>query len=407
MKSHFTAEFFVANRRRLLETTGCELIVVAGNGLVQRGGDNPFPFDQDANFWYLTGISEPDLLLVMNGIEAFIVVPGRSESRRAFDGSPSFADIQQISDVTVVYEEEVGWDKLARLLRKVKKVGTPAPPPSYIEQLGIYTNPARRQVLERIEQLEPEPKIIDISRSVWQLRARKQPIELLAIQQAIDITIESLQTVINAKNTYHYEYEIEADLSRGFRRRGAAGHAFAPIVAGGKRACTLHNVANNARLAKNELIILDVGAQIELYAADITRTISLNKSTKRQQAVHAAVLEVHDYACSLLKPGLLLKEYEQLVRECMGQQLQRLGLIKKISKDAVRRYYPHATSHFLGLNVHDVGEYDQPLEPNMVLTVEPGIYIPEEGIGVRVEDDIVITNKGNKTLSNKLSRRLV
>jgi Xaa-Pro aminopeptidase len=169
----------------------------------------------------------------------------------------------------------------------------------------------------------------------------------------------------------------------------------------------LHNVVNTGALAADELVLVDVGAQVEQYAADITRTYSLNASpSRRQQAVHAAVLEVQAFAFGLLRPGILLKDYEQQIEHYMGEKLRELGLIKTITHDEVRHFYPHATSHFLGLNVHDVGDYERTLEPGMVLTVEPGIYIQQEGIGIRIEDDVLITEKGIKILSNKLPRDL-
>ncbi len=206
---------------------------------------------------------------------------------------------------------------------------------------------------------------------------------------------------------YQHEYELEAEISNGFRKRGAAGHSFEPIVAGGARACTLHNVANNGQFAKSDLVVIDVGAEVEHYAADITRTISLSTApSKRQQAVYAAVLDVQAYAFGLLKPGVLLKEYELLVEHYMGEKLRELGLIKIIDHDSVRTYFPHSTSHFLGLNVHDVGDYERPLEPGNVLTVEPGIYIEGESIGVRIEDDVLITKTGIKILSDRLPRKL-
>ena len=156
-------------------------------------------------------------------------------------------------------------------------------------------------------------------------------------------------------------------------------------MAGGKHAVTLHNVANNAPLFANELVVVDVGAEVEHDAADITRTIALKTVSRRQQTVHEAVQAVQQEAFTLLKPGVLLKDYELAVEQLMGEKLRELGLIKTITHEAVRRYYPHATSHFLGLNVHDVGDDTRPLEPGIVMTVEPGIYIPEEGIGVRIK----------------------
>jgi Xaa-Pro aminopeptidase len=177
-------------------------------------------------------------------------------------------------------------------------------------------------------------------------------------------------------------------------------------VAGGKNACTLHNVSNTAPLNSGELVVCDVGAEVSHYAADITRTVCVGKPSARQKAIYAAVLDVQAYALTLLKPGANLKKYEQQVAKRMGEELKNLGLVKRADKKSVRKYFPHATSHFLGLNVHDVGDYQVPLEPGMVLTCEPGIYIPEEGIGVRLEDDVLITKSGNKVLSAACAKRL-
>jgi Xaa-Pro aminopeptidase len=241
------------------------------------------------------------------------------------------------------------------------------------------------------------------------MRMIKQPAELAAMQAAIDITISTIKEALRPAKLkkYAFEYEIEAELTRGFRRRGANGHSFEPIVAGGKRACTLHNVANDNPLAANELVIIDSGAEVEHYAADITRTINLGTPSRRQRLVHAAVLEVQRFALGLLGPGVLLKEYEQQVHHFMGEKLRELGLIKTITHKNIRAFYPHGTSHFIGLNVHDAGDYDRPLEPGVVVSCEPGIYIPKEGIGVRIEDDILITKTGNKILSDKLPRDLL
>src|SRR5690606_4788889 len=157
-------------------------------------------------------------------------------------------------------------------------------------------------------------------------------------------------------------------------------------------ACVIHNMDNNDPIKTGDLLVLDVGAEVENYSADITRTLAPGgKASKRQKAVYAAVLAVQDYAFSLVKPGALLKDNEQKVEQFMGEKLRELGLIKSIDRDSVRQYFPHATSHFLGLDVHDVGDYSQPLAPGMVLTVEPGIYISDEAIGVRIEDDLLVT----------------
>lgn len=409
MKSTFGSEFFAGNRQRLRELfTGTAPIVITANGLLQRAGDSTYAFKQDANFWYLTGIDEPDVLLVMDRDKEYLIVPNRSESREAFDGSISFNSLSNTSGIKRVYDYNAGWDKLNGRLRKVKHVASVAPMPAYIEQYGMFTNPARAGLIQRIKSEREDIEILDLSLHLARMRMIKQPEEIRAIQEAIDITIATMKSSLTVRKLarYKHEYEIEAELSKGFRKRGASGHAFEPIVASGERACTLHNIANNGVIAKQSLIVIDVGAEVTGYAADITRTRSSTAPSRRQQAVHAAVVEVQRYAFDVLKPGISLKEYELEIERFMGEKLRSLNLIKTIEHDAVRQYFPHATSHFLGLNVHDAGDYDRLLEPGMVLTVEPGIYIPEEGIGVRIEDDVLITAGGNKVLSNKLSRDL-
>lgn len=380
-------------------------IIITANGLLQRGADSPFPYAQDANFWYLTGIEEPDVTLVIDGQREFLVAPVREGARATFDGSLDTNKLVKVSGVYEIINEAAGWKRVDELLGKTKRVASLASAPNYIEQFGMYSNPARLRLHERLHKHVPDLEIIDIRFELAHMRMIKSPEEIRAIQKAIDITLASLKDAFKGdRRRYSHEYELEADIAAGFRRRGAAGHSFEPIVAGGKRACTLHNVANNGKLKTDEIIVVDVGAEYQHYAADITRTIALQKPTSRQQAVYNAVLEVQQFAADLLKPGIHLKTYEHKVATRMAKELKTLGVIKK--HDQVREYFPHATSHFLGLNVHDVGDYEQPLQPGMVLTVEPGIYIPEEGIGVRIEDDVLITETGNQILSHRLPRKL-
>jgi Xaa-Pro aminopeptidase len=410
MESKFTSEFFAGNRQRLKELfTGTAPIVVSANGLLQRGADSTYAFAQDANFWYLTGIDEPDIILVIDRDKEYLIVPGRSASRQAFDGATDEEALTRRSGIRTIYDDKTGWEQLSKRLKKVKHAATLATPPAYVEHYGMYTNPARAALVTRLKTAKEGLELLDLSPHLVRLRMIKQPAELEAINRAISITIATIKDIIKPAKlrSYAHEYEIEADLSRGFRRKGAAGHAFEPIVAGGPRACTLHNVSNSGALSADELVIMDVGAEVEHYAADITRTISLSAPSRRQQAVHAAVLEIQKVAFDLLKPGVMLREYEQQVEQFMGEKLRELGLIKTISHDNIREFYPHATSHFLGLNVHDIGDYDHPLEPGMVLTVEPGIYIVREGIGVRIEDDVLVTPGGIKILTDKLSRDLI
>jgi len=409
MSSRFTSEFFAANRGRLRELfTGTAPIVITANGLLQRGTDNSYRFAQDASFWYLTGINEPDIVLVMDRDKEYLIVPERNASREAFDGSVEYEALTQRSGVQTICDSKAGWEQLAGRLKKVKHVATIAPPPAYIEQIGLYTNPARATLVQKLKLDNEELHLLDIGPHLSRLRMVKQAIELEAIQAAIDITVSTLKSALKPARLrkYTYEYQLEAELSRGFRWRGASGHAFEPIVAGGIRACTMHYLANDGPFVSDELVVIDVGAEIEYYAADIARTISLSPPSRRQQTVHTAVLEVRQFALELLRPGTLLHDYEQQIEHFMGEKLRELGLIKTIDQDSVRTFFPHRTSHFLGLNAHDAGDYERPLESGVVLTVEPGIYIMAEGIGVRIEDDVLITPSGHKVLSDKLSREL-
>jgi Xaa-Pro aminopeptidase len=237
------------------------------------------------------------------------------------------------------------------------------------------------------------------------MRVIKQPAELAALQEAINITVKAVKYV--QKRQYQHEYQLEADITHQFRKAGAQGHGFTPIVSAGVNACILHRDANNAVIGAKDLITMDIGAEVDNYTADITRTYSQSKEpTKRQRNVYDAVQTVQDYAYTLIKPGALIKDNEKLVEHFMGEKLRELGLIKIIDRDSVRKYFPHATSHYLGLDAHDAGDYSRPLETGMVITVEPGIYIPDEAIGVRIEDDLLITKGGYKILSASLPRTI-
>lgn len=410
MESRFTSEFFAGNRKRLRELfTGTAPIIVTANGLLQRGGDSTFPFEQDANFWYLTGIDDPDIVLVMDKDREYLIVPPRDASRTAFDGSINDSLLVLRSGIQEVLGEDTGWKLLAARLKRTKHVATIAAPPAYLDRYGMYTNPARARLTKKLKEYNRELELLDVTMHLVRMRMVKQPLEVAAIQKAIDITAETLKEVTtpNKRTKYVYEYELEAELSRGFRKRGARGHAFEPIVAGGERACTLHNVANLEAFSADELVILDVGAEFSHYAADITRTIALGTPSRRQEAVYQAVLETQAFAMAHLRPGAFLQTYEEKVERFLGEKLQELGLIKTNERETVRKYYPHAASHFLGLNVHDVGDYTLPLEVGNVLTVEPGIYIPEEGIGIRIEDDVLVTKEGIEILSDGLPRVLL
>jgi Xaa-Pro aminopeptidase len=410
MDKLFGADFFVQNRSALRQLfKGKAPIVMTAHGALQRGGESTYAFHQDANFWYLTGIDEPDMVLVMDKSKEYLILPERSDVQQIFDGALEPAQLGEQSGIETILTHKEGWKLLTARLRKAKHFATLPIPPAYSSAFGFYYNPARGHLLLRIKDVNPDISLIDLRGALSRLRAVKQPEELAAIERAIAITVVGLNQISRSAKfpKYTNELEIEADLTRSYRLSGAEGHGFTPIIAGGARSCVVHNMSNDQPLKPGELVLIDSGAEFNHYSADITRTYAyIDPPTTRQQAVYRAVKEVQDYGMSLIKPGLILKDYETAIEQFMGEKLRELSLIKIIDSEAVRRYYPHATSHFLGLDVHDTGDYRAPLEPNMVLTVEPGIYIPQEAIGIRLEDDVLVTPEGNKVLSANLSRVL-
>lgn len=410
MDELFSADFFVENRERLRQLfTGTAPIVITGNGRLQRGTDEPYDFHQDRSFWYLTGIDDPNVVLVMDKGKEYLIVPELETVREMFDGKVNFTSLTRRSGIKDIVNEKEGWKQLESRIRKVKHVATLAASPKYVDFWGMYTNPARAELIRKLKEINDDIELLDLRPHLGRMRMIKQPVELQALQHACDVTIDTLKEVTRPAKLakYGYEYELEADITRGFRRRGTSGHGFTPIVAGGAHACTIHHIDNNGPLSADDLVVLDVGAEYAHYTADITRTVALNKQpSRRQETIFAAVLEAQDYAFSLLKPGVLSQDYEKQMEEFVGEKLRELGLIKSIESETVRKYFPHMTSHFLGLDAHDSGDYERPFEPGVVLAVEPGIYVPEEGIGVRIEDDVVITEEGVTILTSRLPRTL-
>jgi Xaa-Pro aminopeptidase len=410
MQTFFKPDFFANNRRRLLAALDIDApVIITGNGQMQHSGDEPVKFHQDSNFWYLTGLNGSDLVLVMYQGMEYVIVPGRSFEREAFDGAHDPAAYASRSGIHDIVDEKTGWERLKTILHSQKAATVLLSPPSYSKRHGLYTLPYRRQLIAKLRRLQPGLALHDARLALATLRCVKQPQELQALQRAIDITTQTLHEITAPGQllyTAHAEYELEGAISYGFRRRGAEDHAFTPIVGAGQHTTTLHHIENNGAINPGDLIVLDIGASVEHYSADITRSVSAQPITGRTAEVYRAVETVQDYALGLIKPGVLPVDYEKAVEVCMGEQLMQLGVITEATRENIRRYFPHGTSHFLGLDTHDTGDYRAPWQENMVITCEPGIYIPEEGIGVRIEDDIVITSDGHKNLSATCPRRL-
>lgn len=244
------------------------------------------------------------------------------------------------------------------------------------------------------------------ARIIKEVRAIKTKEEVEVIQQAVDITHKAFLRVCRFVEPGVMEYEIEAEITHEFLRNRATRHAYGAIVASGDRARVLHYVDNNQECKSGELLLMDFGAEYGNYNADMTRTIPVNgKFTKRQKEVYNACLNVHNFCKSILKPGINYAEYIDKVNKEMEQQLMSIGLISKAdiknqdpANPAYRKYFYHGIGHHLGLDVHDVGTRNQPVKEGMVFTIEPGIYIEEEQIGIRIENNFWLTKNGNKDL---------
>jgi len=404
MNTFFTADFFSTNRARLQALIQDTVpIVIAANGVLQANADNTFPFRQDSSFWYLTGLDLADYTLVITSAETYLIAPSYDSIKDVFDGTTDLQTISATSGISTVLSTKEGWARLRSDLNATKRVATLEPAPTYIASFGLYTNPARARLVRQMKRACTGLMVRNIRPELAKLRVVKQAPEIAAIQKAVDITCATLNEVQH--RTYDYEYEIEADITQGFRKQGAGGHAYTPIVAGGLNSCTLHYLQNDDQLRAGELLLADVGASVQNYAADITRTWSRDTPSDRQRAVFDAVNEALAYGIGLLQPGTTFHDVEQQIRVFVGDKLVKLGLIPVNTPEAVHEWYPHAP-HYLGLDVHDVGDYRQPLEPGMVLTLEPGIYLPAERIGIRLEEDILITPEGCTVLSAACPREL-
>ena len=243
-----------------------------------------------------------------------------------------------------------------------------------------------------------------------EVRAMKTALEVEVLQKAIDITDNTFRRLLQFIKPGVMEYEIEAEIVHSFLSQRATGEAYGSIIASGDRARTLHYVSNSEECKDGELILMDFGAEYGGYCADLTRTVPVNgKFTRRQKTVYNACLHLHDYAKSILKPGISILDYTDKVGEEATQQFLKIGLIRKSDvknedpeNRAYRKYLYHGISHHLGVDVHDLGTRTEPIKAGMLFTVEPGIYIEEEQMGVRIENNLWITRNGHKDLMKNI-----
>jgi len=262
-----------------------------------------------------------------------------------------------------------------------------------------------KQIAQEIQRLFPYVRIKDVSTKIAELRTIKDEEEIYNIKKAIEITREGILNIIKNSKSGMYEYELEAYFDFSLRKNGVKDFAFKPIVASGPNSTILHYSANNRKTQEGDLVLLDLGAQYNYYSGDISRTFPITRQfSPRQAEIYQIVLDTQKEVQSQAKPGLTLFELNEIAKKSLAESCKKIGLIK--TDEELSKYYFHSVSHFLGLDTHDVGDRNMPLKPGMVITNEPGLYIEEEGIGVRIEDDLLITQNGCENLAREIPKEI-
>lgn len=393
--------FHSDNRHRIYTKAKGQLIVLAGYDNIQQSGDMAAPFLQESSFWWVTGINQPGWKVILDTArqKATLVRPTRSHVDIVFNGDSDDSEVFRASGI----KDIIPVDEFEAFLRQLRRHHTVVQTLNSKEEHEFTLNPAKGLLNTVLHRIFESVQYCDSLFS--ELRAIKQPEELRRMRAAAKLTCHTFDVVRSKLATLKTEAEVEAEFIYAFRRKNA-DHAYEPIVASGKNACTLHYTDNSSKLQAREMVLIDIGARVEGYSADVTRTYCRNP-TKRQRTVHQAVVEAEQAIISLITPGLPVMEYIEKVDDIMKHSLHELGLLDDMSDtETYRRYFPHAVSHGLGVDTHDSLGKPRYLETGMVLTVEPGIYIIEESIGVRIEDDILVTETGHENMTDRLSTSL-
>ena len=400
-------ELFQHNRRRFTsELLPGTVAIFNSNDMMPRSGDTCFPFRQNTGLFWLSGIDqEESMLFLFPGCpkekhEEVLFIKRTNEHIAVWDGHKYTKDeARVVSGIQKVYFLDEG----EVIMRELINLST-----------GIYLNfnehdkfitaveSCDQRYAKFIRSTYPGHTIYRSQPILKKLQAIKNTWEIATIQHSIDITQKAFDRVLKFVQPGVWEYEVEAEITHEFLRNRATGHAYNPIIASGKSACVLHYIENDKECKDGDLLLMDFGSEYANYAADLTRTIPVNgRFTDRQRAVYNAVLRTLKEARNMLVPGTLLEEYNKEVGLYMQSELLDLGLIsKKDIEDqnpdwpAYKKYFMHGTSHHMGLDVHDLSHRYDPFRAGMIFTCEPGIYIPEEGIGVRLENDILVTDEG-------------
>jgi Xaa-Pro aminopeptidase len=413
--SSIKKDLFVDNRKNFAKhLKPNSLALFVSNDILPTNADGSFGFVQNSDLFYLCGVDQENTILMIfpdvkdGKHKEVLFIQETSELIAIWEGAKLTKEqAKEVSGIENIYWHHE-FDKVFKTFA--------------FQAEAFYLNSnehTRRYIDMETAQMRFNKKIMEqfplhrIERSapiMHSIRAVKHPIEIELIQQACNITEKGFRRLLSFMKPGVMEYEIEAELIHEFVRNRSRGFAYGPIVASGPNACVLHYIENNKACKDGDVILLDVAAEYANYASDMTRAIPVNgKYTKRQREVYDAVLRVMKAATGMLKVGNTFEKYNKAVGELMTEELLKLGLLKSDEVKnqnpawpAYKKYFMHGTSHFLGLDVHDVGFFHEPMKAGNVFTCEPGIYIPEEGLGIRLENNILITESGNDDLMKNI-----
>ena len=397
-------QLFVHNRNRFAkELKPGSLAIFNSNDIMPTNADGSMPFRQNNDLFHLSGVDQEESILIIfpdsfhKKHREVLFLKETSELIAIWEGAKlNKEQAYEVSGIKTVYWIDQFETVLKTLMSEANHV--------YLnsnEHLRAHVEVETRDARFN-KWIQKEYTLHEYERSapiMHYIRSIKHQVEVDLIQHACNITDKGFRRLLNFVKPGVMEYEIEAELIHEFVRNRSRGFAYEPIVASGKNACVLHYIDNNQECKDGDVILMDFGAEYANYASDMTRCIPVSgKFTERQKEVYNAVLRVMKAATSLLVPGTLLHEYHIEVGHLMEKELLKLGLINQEDIDnqdpnwpAYKKYFMHGTSHYIGLDVHDVGSWTKPLEAGMVFTCEPGIYIPEENLGIRLENDILVT----------------
>lgn len=408
MKYHpIDSKLFIKNRSNFMaQMKANSLAVFNSNDIYPISADSTMPFQQHRDIYYLSGVDQEESVLVL-----FPDCPNKNHRELLFlKETNDHIAVWEGEKLTKVRAFEVSGIKTVYWLKDLNKVIAELMAQS--DTVHINTNEHYRASTETETREDrftkwllkkyPAHKVEKSNPILQRLRSIKDPIELDLLQKACNITEKGMRRVLKFVKPGVSEYEIEAEFIHEFLRNRSKGFAYTPIIASGNNANVLHYIENNQLCKDGDLILLDVGAEYANYSSDMTRTIPVNgRYSKRQKEVYNAVNRVKNNATKMLTPGTIWEDYHKEVGKLMTSELLDLGLIDKADVQnedpnwpAYKKYFMHGTSHHMGLDTHDYGLLWEPMKANMVFTVEPGIYIPEEDFGIRLEDDVVIQENG-------------